>query len=169
MDRKMRKQSGFTLIELMVVVSIAALLLSFGIPAYSTWKSKHDVENEITQLYGDLQFARSTAYANKELAGISLSASTQYQILTNAAASTNVTAVGSNVIATVGKLNQAITSSQGTSVSFNGRGFVSSPSGGTVTFFITPSHGSITNCVSVSLTRMSLGTWQGGVCEPTWK
>ena len=66
----MKKESGFTLVELMVVVSITVLLLTWGIPSYSTWKKKHDIENQMVQLYSDLQFGRMTAYGSKVVSGV---------------------------------------------------------------------------------------------------
>lgn len=166
----MKKQSGFTLIELMVVISLMALLLTWAIPAFSSWKQKHDVEGEMAQLYGDLQFARSEAYTNNEVAGISWSGTSfsQYQIMTNATADcTSIGSGGSSLVATVSTINHPITSSQNLqSLSFNNRGIVSSPSTLPLTFYITPSYGSPTNCISVSLTRISLGTWNGSNCAP---
>ena len=66
----MKKESGFTLVELMVVVSITVLLLAWGIPSYSTWNTKHDIENQMVQLYSDLQFGRMTAYGSKVVGGV---------------------------------------------------------------------------------------------------
>ena len=66
----MKKESGFTLVELMVVVSITVLVLAWGIPSYSTWKKKHDIENQMVQLYSDLQFGRMTAYGSKVVSGV---------------------------------------------------------------------------------------------------
>ncbi len=66
----MKKESGFTLVELMVVVSITVLLLTWGVPSYSTWKMKHDIENQMVQLYSDLQFGRMTAYGRKVVSGV---------------------------------------------------------------------------------------------------
>ena len=65
----MKKESGFTLVELMVVVAITVLVLAWGIPSYSTWRTKHDIENQMVQLYSDLQFGRMTAYGRKVVSG----------------------------------------------------------------------------------------------------
>ena len=168
----MKKQSGFTLIELMVVIAIVAIILAMGIPAFSSWKHRHDVESQINQLYSDIQLARSTAYVNKKLAGISWSAAnfSQYQILTNASASTYVTSTGSSVVQTVGPASFPMNSNLGSlSLTFNGRGFVSAPSTLPMNIYVSSSYGSLTTCVSVSLTRITLGTWKGGNCAPLWK
>jgi type IV fimbrial biogenesis protein FimT len=169
MDRTMRNPNGFTLVELMVVIAITALMLAIGLPAFSTWKHRHDVESQMNQLYGDLQFARSTAYVNKKLAGISWSGTSfsQYQILTNAGASTYVTSTGSSVVQTLGPMTAPMSASPNAhSITFNGRGFVSGATTLPLNIYVSSSYGTRTTCVSVSLTRITLGTWQGGNCVP---
>lgn len=66
----MKKESGFSLVELMVVVSITMLLLAWGVPSFNTWNKKHNIENQMVQLYSDLQFGRMTAYGRKVVSGI---------------------------------------------------------------------------------------------------
>ncbi len=82
----MKQERGFTLVELMVVVSITVLMLAWAIPSYSTWKKKHDIENQMVQLYSDLQFGRMTAYGSKVLTGILWGGGasfSSYQIMTD--------------------------------------------------------------------------------------
>jgi type IV fimbrial biogenesis protein FimT len=56
-----RPDGGFTLVELMVTVAIAAILLTIGVPAYQTTTSKYRINSEVNGLVGDLQYARSEA------------------------------------------------------------------------------------------------------------
>lgn len=169
-------QRGFTLIELMVVVSIAMLLLAWGLPAYSTWNARHNVEGEMARLYSDLQFARMTAYGSKNLTGIYWGGSakiTQYQIMTNTTATTSIDsgsgATQVDALASTGKNPVTPTPNQN-SVSFDGRGLLytgnSNDPASQLTFYITPSYGAAVNCVSVSLTGIVSGKWNGTNCNP---
>ena len=56
-----RLNSGFTLTELMVVLSIAAILMAIGVPSYINFITVSNISAESTALMGDLQYARSQA------------------------------------------------------------------------------------------------------------
>jgi prepilin-type N-terminal cleavage/methylation domain-containing protein len=171
----MKKESGFTLLELMVVISITMLLLAWGIPSYSTWKKKHDIENQMIQLYDDLQFGRMTAYGTKVVTGVYWGGGAtfaSYQIKYDA---NNNNEIDDNVDQQVPgtmimNLKYAITSSLSTqtSVSFDGRGFMdpgnpnpASP----ITFSVVPSYGAVMDCVQVSTTQIILGKMNGNSCK----
>ena len=55
------KQSGFTLIELIITVVILAILLVIGVPSYQWIMTSMRMSGEIDSLMGDLKFARSEA------------------------------------------------------------------------------------------------------------
>jgi type IV fimbrial biogenesis protein FimT len=61
----LRRQVGFTLIELVVVIAIAAILLVVVVPSFSTFFAGKRVEGVATELGTDLQFARSEAVSRK--------------------------------------------------------------------------------------------------------
>ena len=160
----MKKESGFTLVELMVVVSITVLLLSWGVPSYSTWNKKHRIENQMVQLYSDLQFGRMSAYSSKVVSGVwwgGGASFTSYQIRSDTNGNgyidddggppnpvSAVTAAPNVVVAvtTVPPGNQS-------SVSFDGRGFLnivsSQDPANSVTFYVAPSFGAGMDCVAV--------------------
>jgi type IV fimbrial biogenesis protein FimT len=52
---------GFTLIELMVTISIMAILLAIAVPSYQSITTDMRMSNEINALLGDINFARSEA------------------------------------------------------------------------------------------------------------
>jgi type IV fimbrial biogenesis protein FimT len=57
----MKVSAGFTLVELMVVITIIAVLLSLGVPSYRYVTNSNRISAEVNALLGDLQFARSEA------------------------------------------------------------------------------------------------------------
>jgi type IV fimbrial biogenesis protein FimT len=54
-------QFGVTLVELLVVITVAAILMSIGIPSYRYVTTANRISGEINGLLGDVQFARYEA------------------------------------------------------------------------------------------------------------
>jgi len=171
----MKKQGGFTLVELMVVISIAALLLSWGIPSFKTWNIKHGIENQMVQLYSDLQFGRMTAYGNKVVAGVYWGGGgtsvTSYQIRSDANGNGTISDGTDTTIGATVTPKYAITSSANqNSASFDGRGFLntSDPANpaNQITFSTANTSGAAIDCVAVSSTRVTIGKMNAGICGP---
>lgn len=57
----MKKQRGFTLIELMVVIAIAAIMASLAAPSFSDFINRTRLTSTMSQLSSDLNRARSEA------------------------------------------------------------------------------------------------------------
>lgn len=55
------EQSGFTLIELMIVILIAGILLAIALPSFRDSIDRNRLRSITDTLYGDLQFAKSEA------------------------------------------------------------------------------------------------------------
>jgi type IV fimbrial biogenesis protein FimT len=53
--------SGFTLLELIMVITISGILLAIGVPAFKFVTSANRAAGEINGLLGDMQFARGEA------------------------------------------------------------------------------------------------------------
>ncbi len=165
----MKKERGFTLVELMVVVSITVLLLAWGIPSYSTWKKKHDIENQMIQLYSDLQFGRMTGYGDKVVAGVwwgGGASFTSYQIRSDANNNGVIDDTGTDtqIGATVYPKYPINASVNQNSVSFDGRGFLDPAN--PITFSVSSTSGAAMDCVAVSSTRITLGKMNAGSCAP---
>jgi type IV fimbrial biogenesis protein FimT len=56
-----RRISGFTMMELIVAMSIVAILLAIGIPSFRYVTISNRIATEVNGLLGDMQFARSEA------------------------------------------------------------------------------------------------------------
>jgi type IV fimbrial biogenesis protein FimT len=56
-----RHTSGFSLTELIITMSIAAILLAIGIPSFKYVTVSNRISTEVNGLLGDMQFARSEA------------------------------------------------------------------------------------------------------------
>ena len=63
MNLKCQKQSGFTLLEAMLVVGLVAVLAMWGVPNFGRYTAKTQVNNAISQVAGSIKMARSQAMA----------------------------------------------------------------------------------------------------------
>jgi type IV fimbrial biogenesis protein FimT len=57
----MNRQAGFTVTELMIVITIVAILMAMGVPSYKYVTTANRVSAEANGLLGDMQYARSEA------------------------------------------------------------------------------------------------------------
>ena len=63
----MQKRSGFTLIELAVVIVLLAILAGVGVPNFLSWLPKYRLKIAARDLYSNLQLAKMSAIkANKD-------------------------------------------------------------------------------------------------------
>jgi len=60
-----RGVSGFTLIEMMMVIAISAVLLAVGVPSFSYMIDRNRVAGEVNEMLADLALTRSEALARR--------------------------------------------------------------------------------------------------------
>ena len=63
----MQKRSGFTLIQLTIVIALLAILTAVGVPNFLSWLPKYRLKSAARDLYSNLQLAKMSAIkANKK-------------------------------------------------------------------------------------------------------
>lgn len=60
------KQSGFSLVELMVVIGVLAILSAFAIPGFMSWRENFELKGAARDLLGHMQKAKLTAVKERE-------------------------------------------------------------------------------------------------------
>ena len=66
----MKKYSGFTLTELLVVLAIIAIVMAFGMPSFSDFVKNDRLSTQINLLVGHLAYARSEAVLRAQPVGL---------------------------------------------------------------------------------------------------
>ena len=61
----MKMQNGFSLVEAIVTLAIAAIVLSIGVPSFQTYIQNSRMSTDITELATALQLARNTAVTQR--------------------------------------------------------------------------------------------------------
>ena len=65
---------GFTLIELMITISLAAILVTVGVPSFNGLIERNQLTSNINQFVSSLSVARSEAIKRKEIVALCASA-----------------------------------------------------------------------------------------------
>ncbi len=100
-SRLIKANSGFTLVELMVVIAIIAVSLIIAIPTYHlSIKPTVSLNGAARQLYSDVQLARLRAVSNNTRCGLVFSAGPSYIIFRDSYKNSQYDA-GEEVIKTV--------------------------------------------------------------------
>ena len=74
--KKMRKDSGFTLLELMVAIAIVAIAASIAVPNMISWPAKHRMSGAAREIYSAMQYTRLMAVKEKMPVAINFNVAT---------------------------------------------------------------------------------------------
>ena len=61
-------KKGFTLVEIVVTISILSILTAITIPTYISWLPKHRLQTSVRQIYDDLNLAKMEAVRTNTVA-----------------------------------------------------------------------------------------------------
>ena len=137
----MKKNSGFTLIELMVTVAIAGIVLAFGLPSLETYIKNDRLTSQINTFVSHLAYARSEAVLRSQQVILCASSNTTscvgnwgdgWMLFVDADNSSSLTA-NDPVLRVKQTLSgpNTLTSTMGTSFIYDSRGFAAGGNNGT--------------------------------------
>lgn len=125
---------GFTLIELMVTLTVAAILLAVAVPGFSSFIKKNRLDTQQNVLFGSISYARSEAMSRGR--NVTLCASSDGASCTGSWSQGWIVYMGDTTVDTPGgdvlRVFEALTGgnklvfkgdSSATKLSFRGRGF----------------------------------------------
>ena len=85
-----RKETGISIIELMVVISMIAILSAIAVPNYIAWLPKYRLSSSIRDVLSDLEFARGRAIKDNASVVVEFNTGTSsYRIWVDNGATTN--------------------------------------------------------------------------------
>jgi type II secretory pathway pseudopilin PulG len=149
-------RSGFSLIELIVILLIITALLYIAIPQFGSMTRKYNIERQTRQLYADMMTARSRAM-NTNRTHILTATASAYSIVddknSNGAVDAGETVIQANI-------SYPLTWVTGTTINFSGRGIPDV----TGTINVTASTGAAFDCIEVQMTKLYIGKMAGGTC-----
>jgi type IV fimbrial biogenesis protein FimT len=175
--RRVLKDAGVTLVELIAVITIAAILMSIGVPSYRYVTNSNRVAAESNALLADMQLARSEAVkegqpvsvcpATRSGATWSCTGSNHWEVgwivFTDPAGSGNYDAANDTVLhtqAAFATATDSFTSDSGLNfVTFNREGFATGfpPTANgyaTITLHTTPNQSQWTRCLQIFATGL---------------
>lgn len=117
------KNSGFTLIEMMVAMTVAAILLTIAIPSFTHMIDQNRLKGAAEMLYADLRFARAEAIMRNKPVQISFNANSStwcYGLKVNANCDCQVTDPANSGYCEIDNVPKIVSSAEFSGVSISG-------------------------------------------------
>lgn len=152
----MRDQSGFTLVELMVVVALVGIILAMATLNFNRMNEKYTLESNIKEIYAILMKARNDASNTNTPRLVVLAAN---QVQTGADADED-NVIDAGTAATTPYPRFTISAAN---IGFNRRGLTNNLQTIRITGYSTGTAPAM-DCIVVAQTRINIGLWTGGKC-----
>lgn len=156
------QEKGFTLIELVVSITIITVLSTIATVAYTRWIKKVSIENDTKKIFALLQEARARAFAEKRICGLIFSGRNVRLVcdtdmddsITDEQGSINSIRLKNDVIKKLSYGSSYPRFDRDGTANILGTIYVSDIS-------TNPAY----SCVRISRTRIKMGKWNGGECN----
>jgi prepilin-type N-terminal cleavage/methylation domain-containing protein len=177
----MKRNRGFTIIELLLVIGIIGIMAAIAIPNFTNFMRKNRIDNQMKRIYADLMNARVMAMTRNMTHFVVFnwnSDTSQYAVIADTNGNNTLDAIPTdtqllmrsgpdrvpfsffNIVNPNENMGNAGMAAP-TTIAFNARGMATQT--GTIRINvsgITPSR----DCITVSPARITLGKWIGGDC-----
>lgn len=123
-------QNGVTLIELMIGISIMAILLAAGLPSFQTWIQNTQIRTSTESVQNGLQLARAEAVRRNEQISFILGTGTSWTVQTVSAGTVPAGTVLQSGLSSEGSVNvtPTVTPTGATTATFDPLGRLTNPS-----------------------------------------
>lgn len=148
------KINGFTLMEIIITLTILAIALAIAIPDFSNYITDYQMSSQINKVYSDLQFAKLYAITHKVQTIVSFDTdnSDNYEIYYK---NGNSTIVLKNVNA-----GYPMASNNTSTVTFDSHGFADN----STMLYVNTQNNANPNCIIVNPTEINTGEWKDNAC-----
>ena len=85
-----KKKSGFTVVELLVVLAVFFIFVAIGVPNFMTWIPRYRLKSAARDLYSNMQLAKMTAVKSNQNCTVTYSTNPDQYVLGGALSKTVV-------------------------------------------------------------------------------